>query len=133
MTITSDLLWTPHVTNLCNKTRRLVDLVYRRFYMHASSSTLLKLYTRFIQPHLEYSSAACVEPILYLEKVLKYALKVCTKSWDASYEDLLSKASLPSLQRRRIQTSLCHLFKIINELTDFPEALVSSYPSISLQ
>ena len=59
-----------------------------------------------------------------LEKVQKYALKVCTKSWDASYEDLLSKASLPSLQRR-IQTSLCHPFKIINELTDFPEAPVS--------
>ena len=60
-----------------------------------------------------------------LEKVQKYALKICTKSWDASYEDLLSKESLPSLQQRRIQTSLCHLFKIINELTDFPEAPVS--------
>ena len=118
----------PHVTN---KTRRLdnVDLLYRHFYMHVSSSTLLRLYTRFIQPHLEYSSAVW-NPYLKgeiedLEKVLKYALKVCTKSWDASYEDLLSKASLPSLQQRRIQTSLCHLFKIINELTDFPEALVS--------
>ena len=107
----------------------LVSLLYRRFYMHASSSTLLKLYTNFIRPHLEYSSAVW-NPYLKgeieaLEKVQKYALKVCTKSWDASYEDFLSKASLPSLQRRRIQTSLCHLFKIINELTDFPEALES--------
>ena len=130
VTIASDLSWTPHVTNLCNKTRRLVGLLYRCFYMHASSSTLLKLYTTsFIQPHLECLSAVW-NPYLKgeieaLEKVQKYALKVCTKSWDASYEDLLSKASLPSLQRRRIQTSLCHLFKIINEVTDFPAAPVS--------
>ena len=39
-----------------------------------------------------------------LEKVQKYALKVCTKSWDASYENLLSKASLPSLQQRNFFT-----------------------------
>ena len=127
--ITSDLSWTPHITNLCNRSRRLIGLLYRRFYKHASSNTLLKLYISFIRPRLEYSSAVW-NPYLKgeveaLEKVQKYALKVCLKSWDVSYDDLLREASLPSLQLRRIQASLCHLFKIINDLTDFPEAPVS--------
>ena len=78
VTITSDLLWIPHVTNLCNKTRRFVGLLYRRFYMHARSSTLLKLYTSFIWPHLEYSSAVW-NPYLKgeieaIEKVQKYTV-----------------------------------------------------------
>ena len=41
---------------VCNKTRRLISLLYRRFYMRASSSTLFKLCTSFIRPYLEYSS-----------------------------------------------------------------------------
>ena len=49
--INSDLSWCPHVTNLCNKTRRLIGLLYRRFYKHAASSTLLQLYKSFIRPH----------------------------------------------------------------------------------
>lgn len=52
----------------------------------------------------------------------KYALKVCMKSWDSSYEDLLKMTSLPSMQCRRLQVSLCHLYKIIHGLTDFPDA-----------
>ena len=127
--ITSDLSWTPHITNtnLCNRTRRLIGLLYRHFYKHASSSTPLKLYISFIRPRLEYSSAVWNPypkgEVEALEKVQKYALKVYLKSWDVSYDDLLCEASLPSLQLRRIQASLCHLFKIVNELTDFPEAL----------
>ena len=50
--INSDLSWSPHVTNLCNKARRLIGLLYHRFYKHAASSTMLQLYESFIWPHL---------------------------------------------------------------------------------
>ena len=36
-------------------------------------------------------------------------------------------ASLPSLRERRMQASLCHLFKIMNGLTDFPGAPVTKH------
>ena len=56
ITLTSDLSWLPHISNCCNKTRRLIGLLYRQFQQHASSPTLLRLYISFIRPHLEYTS-----------------------------------------------------------------------------
>ena len=124
------MTWSPHITNVCNKSRKLIGLLYRRFYQNSSSHILLKLYKSFIRPHLEYSSVVwnphLKGEIEVLEKVQKFALRVCTKSWDSHYKDLLSRASLTSLQTRRVQASLCHLYKIIHNLTDFPEAPVSN-------
>ena len=48
ITITSNLSWSLHISNCCNKTRRFIGLSYRCFYQHASSSALLKLYCSFI-------------------------------------------------------------------------------------
>ena len=45
-------------SNICNKTRRLIGILYRHFYKHSSPDTLLRLYTSFIRPHLEYATAA---------------------------------------------------------------------------
>lgn len=124
--INSDLSWCPHVTNLCNKTRRLIGLLYRRFYKHAASSTLLQLYKSFIRPHLEYCSVvwnpylAC--DIESLEKVQRFALRVCLKNWTASHEQLYSQSNVPPLSVRRSNASLCHLYKLVNDLIDYPNS-----------
>ena len=111
---------------MCNKTRKLIGLLYRHFYQSSNSSIPLKLYLSFVRPHLEFSSAVWSPhlkgEVEAVEKVQKYALKVCMKSWDTSYADLLSMTSLPSMQCRRLQASLCHLYKIVHGLTDFPGA-----------
>ena len=39
--ITSNLSWRPHITNMCNKTRKLIGLLYRRFYQSSNPTTLL--------------------------------------------------------------------------------------------
>ena len=126
LTITSDLMWSIHIANICSKTRRLIGLLYRRFYKYSSPNTLLKLYVSFIRPHLEYASAAW-DPFLkkdidLIEDVQKFALKVCLKSWNSSYNDLLKQSNLLSLQARRHDTKLCHLYKIVNNVTFFPNA-----------
>ena len=119
-------MWSSHVSNICNKTRRLIGILYRRFYKHSSPNTLLRLYTSFIRPHLEYAAAAwdpfLKKDIALLEDVQKFALRVCTKTWDTSYDDLLLTSHLPPLQERRQQSKLRNLFNIINELTFFPDA-----------
>ena len=123
ITLTTNLSWSPHISVCCNKTRKLIGLLYRRFYQHASSPTLLRLYCCFIRPHLEYASVvwnpSLKGEIDQLERVQKFALRVCLKSWDTDYEDLLSISNLPSLQKRRMLASLCHLFKISRGFTDF--------------
>ena len=135
--ITSNLMWSSHVTTICNKTRRLVGIFYRQFYKHSSQDTMLHLYTSFIRPHLEYATAAwdpfLMKDIELLENVQKFALRVCTKSWDSNYSSLLEISHLPSLQTRRLHTKLCNLFKITNGLTFHPNAptlnRVLHYPS----
>ena len=110
--------WSSHVTTICNKTGRLVGIFYRQFYKHSSQDTMLHLYTSFIRPHLDYATAAW-DPFLkkdieLIENVQKFALRVCTKSWDSNYSSLLQTSHLPSLQTRRLHTKLCNLFKITN-------------------
>ena len=126
ITLTSDLSWLPHISNCCKKTRKLVGLFYRRFYQHASSSTMLRLYCSFIRPHLEYASIVWNPSVKLevhkLEDVQKFALRVCLKSWGTNYDDLLSNSNLPSLQKHCVLASLCHLFKISRGLTYFDKA-----------
>ena len=79
-----------------------------------------------------YDDIITVSP--YVEYM--HALRVCTKSWDTNYSDLLVKTHLPSLQARRQQTKLCNLFNMVNHFTFFPDAPIQarqfSYPSRSV-
>ena len=130
ITITSDLSWSLHISCICNKARRLVEMLYRHFYKNSNSHTLLKLYLAYVRLHLEYCSyvwsPSLKGDIDIVETVQKYALRVCTKSWDLSYDDLLNATSVSPLHQRRIIACLCHLYKILNGLTEFPNAPVQS-------
>ncbi len=43
--ITSDSMWSSHnISNICNKTRRLVGLMYRKFYKYSSPETLIAIH-----------------------------------------------------------------------------------------
>ena len=123
--INSDLSWSAHVTSLCNKARRLIGLLYRRFYKHAASSTLLQLYKSFIRPHLEYCSVVwnpyLVCDIEALEKVQRFALRVCLKNWSASHEQLYDQSNVLPLSARRTKASLCYLFKLVNNMIVYPD------------
>ncbi len=47
-------------------------------------------------------------------------MRVCLKKWNLKSEELPILTRLPSLQLRRLAAVLCHLFKILHNLTDFP-------------
>ena len=79
--ISHNLSWKPHVTAICNKTRRLIGMIYRKFYRHSDPTTLLKLYLTIIRPNLEYASSVW-DPshrlqIDALESVQKFGLRMC--------------------------------------------------------
>ena len=118
VTITSNLSWKPHITNLCNRTRRTIGLLYRNFYQHLDASAMIKLYLSFVRPQVEYSSQVWsphhIQEVEALENVQKFALKMCTKSWDSNYKDLLNTNKVQSLEARRIEA---RLFKIRHGLT----------------
>ena len=69
-----------------------------------------------------YRDSHVKQDIEAIENVQKFALRVCLKSWDCSYDQLLVQASLLSMQERRNLSRLYHLYKIIQGLTHFPDA-----------
>jgi len=114
--LTSDLSWSGHAKNACTKARQLIGLIYRRFYKYWSAQTLHQLYLTLVCPHLEYAvsvwSPHLQKDIDKLEKIQKFATKVCTKLWDWSYHELLAKLHLPTLTERRLHIDLCLMYKL---------------------
>jgi hypothetical protein len=51
-----------------------------------------------------------------LEKVQERALRFVYEDYNSSYEELLQKAKVPSLQIRRMRTMALETYKIINNL-----------------
>ena len=121
--LASDLSWSPHIETACSKARKLLGMIYRRFSEHSSPDTLLHLYESMVRPHLEYASQVwdpyLQKDIKLLEGVQKFALRVCSKIYDNSYEDLLDTFQLPELSTRRLYLRLSLLFKIVHESYHF--------------
>ena len=126
----SNLCWSEHINSICNKARRLIGLLYRRFYEFSDSQSLLKLYCSFIRPHMEYSSIVWSPYLLKqkaaIEKVQHFALRVCLKDWSLGYDKALDLTRLPSLETRRDHASLCFLYNIVHQNMDFESAPVAS-------
>ena len=82
--------WSPHITNVCNKARKVLGLLYRKYYHDSHPDTLLHLYKILVHPLLEY--ATCVwDPYLRkdinnIEKVQAFALKICLNEWHVYYD-----------------------------------------------
>ena len=122
--LSSDLSWSAHIESICTKARKLIGLLYRRFYGNVDDHSLLELYSVLVRPHLEYA-APVWDPHLTkdtnkLESVQKFALKMCLKQWDLGYQDLLDLSQLPTLENRRLYLKLCTLYKIIHGYFYFP-------------
>ena len=104
-------------------------MLYRRFYEFCSTDTLRCLYVAFVRPHLEYAVPVwdphLIKHTELLEKVQKFALKVCTKSWNSSYSSLLSQTDLPRLDQRRVQLKLSFLYQLVNNLAFCPNAPIA--------
>lgn len=127
-----NISWSEHINLICNRARRLIGLLYRRFHEYSTSPTLLQLYCSFIRPHLEYASIVWSPHLLKdkatLEKVQHFALKVCLKDWSIEYEEALDATHLPSLETRRDHAGLCYLFNIVHHNMDFGSAPVAPRP-----
>ena len=102
------------------KARKSIGMLYRNVYEHSSTSILLKLCLSTIRPHLEYASPVWnpfhKREIEDIESVQKFALRMCLKSWNSNYKELLESAHIPTLSSRRTRAGVHHLFEIINKL-----------------
>ena len=118
-----------HVEAMCSRARKVLGLLYRQFYADCNLNTILQLYSSLVQPHMEYSCAVwtlyTAKDIGALEGVQKFACEIATHNWTSNYQELLSLTKLPTLERRRTEIKLNHLFKIVHNLCYFPQDLVT--------
>ena len=130
--LSSDLSWAQHIQSICGKAKKLVGLIYRRFSQHSSPESLLQMYVALARPHLEYASPVWSTSkggeINSLDNIQKFALRMCAKQWETSYDELLQLFSLPSLQDRRLYLDLCTMFKIVHGLFHFPPGIFVEQP-----
>ena len=120
-----NLSWSPHISAICAKARKILGLLYRHFYNHSSDDCLKQLYLSLVRPHLDYA-AQVWDPYLQkdvqrLENIQKFALKLVSHNWSTSYQDLLSLCDLPTLSNRRLHLKLTQVYKIIYRLCYFPD------------
>ena len=59
-----------------------------------------------------------------LEWVQMFTGRMATRNWNASYSELQSMVKLPTLERRRLELKLSHLFKIVHNLCFFPSSII---------
>ena len=66
-----------------------------------------------------------------IEDAEKFAMKVVTRRWNAGCQEVLNMVNIPSIESRRLQSSMCTLYKIVHGLCYFPPDIVSLRPSFS--
>ena len=114
---------------LCCKARKVLGLLYRRFYADSNPSIILQLYIALVQSRMEYACSVwapyTAKDIGALESVQKFACRMAAHNWTSSYQELLSLTNLSTLERRRIELQLSRLFKIVHNLYYFPKELVT--------
>ena len=118
LTISSELSWSRHIEQISSKARKLVGMLFRQFYNYTDKQTIKTLYLSIVRPHLKYACQVW-DPYLEkdkntLEKVQKFACKVCCKSWDAEYENLLEELRFPTLETRRTHLKLCTFYNFVH-------------------
>ena len=117
------------IGKICGKARQTLGLLYRQFYGKCDSGSLLKLYISLVRPHLEYAFPVWAphshKDIHLIERVQMFGVKIISGEWNAAYHDCLDQFGLVTLERRRLDLSLCLLYKYVNSMCYFPEGLIS--------
>jgi len=54
--LTSGLIWSKHINTIYNKAKQKIGILYRKYYQHASSASMLQVYLACIRPDLEYTA-----------------------------------------------------------------------------
>ena len=133
--INTKLSWCDHIDGICNKARKILGLLYWRFYQDSSHSTLRALYITLVRPHLEYA-AQLWDPhtscdVNKLEAVQRFALRVISHQWDSTYQELLNIVKIQTLQGRRLKLKLTLMYKIAHGLCYFPAGVFLLHQSHS--
>ena len=97
----SDLKFETHIASKVNKANSIVGLI-RRSFSHLDGELFKKVYTSFVQPHLEYAQSVWQLNLVKFKNILENVQIRATKLVDGfselPYEERLKKLDLPTLE-----------------------------------
>ena len=123
VTISSDLKWSEHISNICSRASSTLGFV-RRNLRHCPIQTRRTAYLSLVRSTLEYASTIW-DPYLQgdiakLERVQRQAVRYVCKDYRSrepgSVTRMLEDQNLPPLQKRRKDLRLALLFKVVEGL-----------------
>jgi hypothetical protein len=109
-----------HIGNICRKASQQLNIL-KRLGPYLDRLSKLTIFHTFLLSNFNFCPLAwhfCTERnSKKIEKVQERALRFVYEDYLSSYEQLLEKAKIPSLQIRRQRKMPLETFKIINQLT----------------
>ena len=108
-----------HISTICRKASQQLNIL-KRLGSYLNRLNKLTIFHTFILSNFNFCPLAwhfCTNKnSKKLEKVQERALRFVYEDYNSSYEELLQKAKVPSLQIRRMRTMALETYKIINKL-----------------
>ena len=97
-----------HIQTVTSRARKVLGLLYLNFDNLSPPDVLLHLYLSLMRPHL----VTCMEFIVEEghssnEKCVEICFRMATKLWIHSYDYVLYRSHINSLENRRTITRLC--------------------------
>ena len=111
VTITSDLKWSAHIQNICQKANRTIGFLLKKLNI-VNSDIKEKAYTALVRPTVEYASSAWDPHLLKdmhkLEMIQRRSARYVTNRYHntSSVEIMLQKLQWPTLEERRKKARL---------------------------
>ena len=134
ITLTTDLRWNTHISNITKKANSALGLIRRNLRI-ASQTVKTQAYQALVRPHLEYASSVW-DPytqanIRKLEMVQRRAARYVCNRWHntSSVSEMLNNLGWESLATRRRHARLCMMYKIMQgtAVVPFQQFLVEGY------
>ena len=140
VTITNDLKWNTHVSNICTKANRTLGFLRRNLAAYPLD-VKESAYKRLVRPVLEYGSSVWdPQSILLqdeLEKVQKRAARFVTSNYidyeTGSMTGILKQLKWESLKKRRKDSRLIMLYKGLKGAANIPTNDLAPPPNQAYQ
>jgi ribonuclease P/MRP protein subunit RPP40 len=119
VTITSDLTWSLHISNIVHDSRKMASWILSVF-AGRNAELMMPLFKSLVRSRTEYCCPlwhpSKLEDIKKLEAVQRTYTAKIPEVQHLSYWDRLKSLNLMSLQRRRERYILIHVYKILHDL-----------------
>ena len=130
VTLTNDLSWNKHISDLAVSANRILD-VFNTFKYKLDRRSLERLYFTYVRPKLEYASIVWDNIPKYLIDLLedvqvRAARIICGATINTSRSMIYKELGWETLQERRKNQRLISMFKIQNGMA--PKYLLHSLP-----